>query len=157
MAAKEEDKKNKRQDVLDRLERMGVPIPKDSKLRNWRPSGLDFARDTSVTGSKPGRTPGASRYQGQPSSGPENRGANMSKSTSTPPRETKTAILRKLLSRKAGADLDALQSATGWQPHSVRAAMSGLRKAGYTIDRADPAKTSSGAVYRITSGPESAT
>ncbi|MCE8519850.1 DUF3489 domain-containing protein [Ruegeria pomeroyi] len=81
----------------------------------------------------------------------------MSKSTSTPPRKTKTAILRKLLSRKAGADLDALQSATGWQPHSVRAAMSGLRKAGYTIDRADPANAGGGAVYRITSGPESAT
>ena len=78
----------------------------------------------------------------------------MSKPKSTPPRETKTAILRKLLSRKAGADLAALQSATGWQPHSVRAAMSGLRKAGYTIDRADPAKPGAGAVYRITSGPE---
>ena len=81
----------------------------------------------------------------------------MSKSTSILPRETKTDILRKLLSRKAGADLAALQSATGWQPHSVRAALSGLRKAGYTIDRADPAKTGGGAVYRITSGPESAT
>ena len=59
----------------------------------------------------------------------------MSKPKSTPERETKTAILRKLLSRKAGADLAALQSATGWQPHSVRAALSGLRKAGYSIDR----------------------
>ena len=36
----------------------------------------------------------------------------MSKSTKTPPRVTKTAILRKLLSRKAGADLAALQTAT---------------------------------------------
>lgn len=81
----------------------------------------------------------------------------MSKSTSTPPRETKATILRKLLCRKAGADLAALQSATGWQPHSVRAAMSGLRKAGYTIDRADSAKPSGGTVYRITGGPESAT
>lgn len=78
----------------------------------------------------------------------------MSKSTSTPPRETKAAILRKLLSRKAGADLAALQSATGWQPHSIRAALSGLRKAGYGIDRTDPAKPGAGAVYRITSGPE---
>lgn len=81
----------------------------------------------------------------------------MSRTTSTPPRETKSAILRKLLSRKAGADLTTLQSATGWQPHSVRAALSGLRKAGYTINRADPAKTGGGAVYRIISGPGSAT
>jgi hypothetical protein len=80
----------------------------------------------------------------------------MSKSTPTPARETKAAILRKLLSRKAGADLAALQSATGWQAHSVRAALSGLRKAGYAIDRAEPAKPGEGAVYRIASGPESA-
>ncbi|WP_300550496.1 DUF3489 domain-containing protein [Roseovarius sp.] len=81
----------------------------------------------------------------------------MSKSKTALPRETKTATLRKLLSRKAGADLAALQSATGWQPHSVRAALSGLRKAGYGIDRTDPAKPGARAVYRITSGPESAT
>ena len=80
----------------------------------------------------------------------------MSKSQSAPPRDTKTAILRKLLSRKSGADLAALQSATGWQPHSVRAALSGLRKAGYRIDRAVPVKQNNGPVYRITSGPESA-
>ena len=79
----------------------------------------------------------------------------MSKSQSTPPRATKTAILRKLLGRKSGADLAALQSATGWQPHSVRAAISGLRKASYTIDRANPAKPGGSTVYRITSGPES--
>lgn len=78
----------------------------------------------------------------------------MSKPQSTPPRETKTAILRKLLSRKSGADLTALQSATGWQPHSVRAALSGLRKAGYTIDRTDPAKRGNGPIYRLTGTPE---
>ena len=81
----------------------------------------------------------------------------MSRTPSTPLRETKAEILHRLLSRRAGADLAALQSATGWQPHSVRAAMSGLRKAGYRIDRAEPAKPGGGTVYRITSGPESAT
>ena len=80
----------------------------------------------------------------------------MSKSTSAPPRAPKTAILCKLLRRKAGADLAALKSATGWQDHSVRAALSRLRKAGYTIDRAHPAKPDNGPVYRITGGPESA-
>ncbi|MGJ8583434.1 MAG: DUF3489 domain-containing protein [Marinosulfonomonas sp.] len=47
----------------------------------------------------------------------------------------------------------ALQSATGWQPHSVRAALSGLRKAGYTIDRSDPEIAGRTSVYRITSAP----
>ncbi len=79
----------------------------------------------------------------------------MSKSTSTPTRETKTAILRKLLSRKSGADLVALQSATGWQAHSVRAALSGLRKAGYIIDRTEPTKPGTSAVYRLGLGSES--
>ncbi len=80
----------------------------------------------------------------------------MPKSKTTPPRETKAAILRKLLSRKAGADLAALQSVTGWQPHSVRAALSGLRKAGYIIDRTDAAKSGGTAIYRITGSPEGA-
>ncbi len=79
----------------------------------------------------------------------------MSKPKSTPSRVSKTAILRKLRSRKAGTDLAALQSATGWQPHSVRAALSGLRKAGYRIDRAEPTKPGTGAIDRSTPGPES--
>ena len=78
----------------------------------------------------------------------------MPTSKPTPPRETKTKILRRLLFRKAGADLTTLQSATGWQPHSVRAGLSGLRKAGYTVDRTDAAKLGGTAIYRITSGPE---
>ena len=78
----------------------------------------------------------------------------MPKSTSHPPRETKAAILKRLLSRKAGADLDALQSATGWQRHSVRAALSGLRKAGYSIDRRDAETPGKGSIYRLTRGPE---
>ena len=80
----------------------------------------------------------------------------MPKPKTIPPRETKAAILRKLLSRKAGADLAALQSAMGWQPHSVRAALSELRKAGYTIDRTEAAKSGGTAIYRITGGPEGA-
>ncbi|WP_299356156.1 DUF3489 domain-containing protein [uncultured Shimia sp.] len=80
----------------------------------------------------------------------------MPTSRKTPARETKAAILRRLLARKAGADLAAMQSATGWQPHSVRAGLSGLRKAGYTIKRADAAKPDNGPVYRITDGPAGA-
>lgn len=78
----------------------------------------------------------------------------MSRSQATPPRETKVAVLRRLLTRKAGADLAALQSATGWQPHSVWAALSGLRKAGYVIDRVESAKPGDTTVYRIASRPE---
>lgn len=78
----------------------------------------------------------------------------MTNTTVTPPRETKSALVRRLLSRKAGADLAALQDATGWQPHSVRAALSTLRKAGYSIDRLPPKKEGGAVAYRITATPE---
>jgi len=80
----------------------------------------------------------------------------MPNSKTTPPRETKAAVLRRLLARKAGTDLTTLQLATGWQPHSVRAGLSGLRKAGYAIDRTEAAKPGGTATYRITGGPEGA-
>ena len=38
-----------------------------------------------------------------------------------------------MLSRKAGATLEALVDATGWLPHTTRAALTGLRKRGYTV------------------------
>ena len=47
---------------------------------------------------------------------------------------TKKAKLEELLVRKRGATLAQLQQELGWQPHTVRAAISRLRKAGHTID-----------------------
>lgn len=38
-----------------------------------------------------------------------------------------------LLSRPNGATLDELVSATGWQPHTTRAALTGLKKKGRVI------------------------
>ncbi len=75
--------------------------------------------------------------------------------TSTETRKvSKSTAIQRLLNRKSGATLASLQKATGWQPHSVRAALSTLRKAGYTIDKL-PTKTDGGAVvYRITAAPE---
>lgn len=78
------------------------------------------------------------------------------KPAETKPTETKAATLRRLLARKSGADLAGLQKATGWQPHSVRAALSMLRKAGYTIEKMPPKNEASGPIYRITETPEPA-
>ena len=50
-------------------------------------------------------------------------------------RPTKTETVLKLLRRENGASMAQLQKATGWQPHSVRAALSGLRKQGIEIVR----------------------
>ncbi len=61
---------------------------------------------------------------------------------------TKIAQVIAQLERPGGATLDELVAATGWLPHTTRAALTGLRKRGYAvgIDRADKAR---GSVYRI--------
>src|SRR3954452_22975712 len=46
---------------------------------------------------------------------------------------SKQAIIVTMLSRKSGATLEALVDATGWLPHTTRAALTGLRKRGYTV------------------------
>lgn len=40
-----------------------------------------------------------------------------------------------LLKRKEGATLDQLVKATGWQKHTVRASLTGLKKKGHSIER----------------------
>ena len=54
---------------------------------------------------------------------------------STPNKETKISKVVRLLQRKQGATLDEMIKATGWQGHTVRAALTGLKKKGYTIER----------------------
>lgn len=58
--------------------------------------------------------------------------------TSTPraPREqSKADRLLTLLRTGTGASLEEMIEATGWQAHTVRAAMTGLRKRGFEITR----------------------
>ena len=50
-------------------------------------------------------------------------------------RQTKKAIVAALLGRADGASIDELTTATGWQPHSIRATLTGLRKAGQEVVR----------------------
>ena len=68
-------------------------------------------------------------------------------------RPTKKARLICLLEARDGADVATISKRLGWLPHTVRAALSGLRKAGYEItsfrpDREKPAR------YRIVAVPE---
>ena len=57
-----------------------------------------------------------------------------------PAKRTKLEIIGKLLSRYSGATITQMQAATGWQPHSIRAALSGLRKKGAVITRSTNTK-----------------
>ena len=62
---------------------------------------------------------------------------------------SKREVVLALLQRQGGASIGDLMAATGWLPHSTRAALSGLRKSGVAIKRSqDPQDQTS--VYRIT-------
>ena len=56
------------------------------------------------------------------------------------PKPTCATQLRRLLSRKSGATAFQIQTALGWQPHTARAAITRLRKAGIEIERKDSDK-----------------
>jgi hypothetical protein len=69
------------------------------------------------------------------------------------PREgTKKALVLSLLSRPQGATVDDLLSATGWLPHTTRAALTGLRKEGYEFAKSKNAKGET--VYRTEKAPK---
>ena len=55
---------------------------------------------------------------------------------SAPPsgKVTKRDQLAALIVRDEGATLEQMIAATGWLPHTTRAALAGLRRAGYAID-----------------------
>lgn len=61
--------------------------------------------------------------------------------------QSKAAVVLKLLSRAKGATIAEVTEPTGWQPHSTRAYLSGLRKKGMTIVREQ--RRSGETTYRI--------
>jgi len=48
---------------------------------------------------------------------------------------TRQAQLLKVLQRDEGADIDEMMQLTGWQPHSIRAVLTGFRKRGIEVTR----------------------
>lgn len=56
---------------------------------------------------------------------------------------SKQQQLADLLLRDEGATLDQMVTATGWQPHTTRAALTGLKKKGYALssDKLDGVRT----------------
>ena len=64
-----------------------------------------------------------------------------------PPASTKRAQLISLLERPEGASVAEVGQRLGWLPHTVRAAISGVRKAGREVTRSKDAKDKS--VYRL--------
>ena len=65
---------------------------------------------------------------------------------------TKIARVIEPLQRDQGATLEALVVATGWLPHTARAALTGLRHRGYDV-RLERGEKGSASVYRIDESP----
>ena len=61
---------------------------------------------------------------------------------------TKASTVEKLLERQDGVSLEAMCKATGWQRHSCRAFMTGLRKKGRKVVRYKNDKGTS--IYKMT-------
>ena len=65
-----------------------------------------------------------------------------------------SVVAKKLLARTRGATIAELQASTGWQPHSARAFLSGLRKAGRTLVKEE--RKSGETSYRLATVPAAA-
>ena len=69
---------------------------------------------------------------------------------------TKIETVRQMLSAPEGASIGQICATTGWQAHSARAALSGLRKAGLMIIREAADEAGNGSVYRTLSTRDAA-
>jgi hypothetical protein len=64
---------------------------------------------------------------------------------------SKQVVILSMLQRKGGASITDLVSATGWLPHTTRAALTGLRKRGCLLERSQP-EEGKPSVYRVVRG-----
>jgi hypothetical protein len=64
---------------------------------------------------------------------------------------TKQALVIEMLNAKQGATLEDLVEATAWLPRTTRAALTGLRKRGFLIERTR--EEGSASIYRIIAAP----
>jgi hypothetical protein len=76
--------------------------------------------------------------------------ATAAPTSSAPHVGTKIAHVIELLQRDQGAKLDELTAATGWLPHTARAALTGLRHRGYEV-RLERGEKGRASVYRALS------
>lgn len=76
---------------------------------------------------------------------------NIKPVASTRPGSRNSVAAFKLLTRSRGATIAELAALTGWQPHSVRAHLSGLRKKGVVLLR-ETRKTGEGSYHVANAG-----
>lgn len=108
---------------------------------------------TTTTPAKVPTTKRPRRFAREPQSGTAIERASSTASTRVanegqiePCRKNKTALLLEMLIRPEGATLHQMVEATGWLPHTTRAALTGLKKKGHDVTsaKADGVRT-----YRV--------
>ena len=99
--------------------------------------------DGAVAENKPEQT----RSRSKPISGHTDVGAGRVSGDNQPPASTKRAKLIAMLERPEGASIAEIRQRLGWLPHTVRAAITGLRQAGRAVTRSKDADDRT--VYRL--------
>jgi hypothetical protein len=77
---------------------------------------------------------------------PDDQPAIPSQHQAAPRAGTKQDLLLQLVSREQGATINDMMAATGWLPHTTRAALTGLRRKGYHLTRTS---STAGSIYRV--------
>ena len=127
--------------MITRTGRDAIEVEADAPAEAQRPS-IELLRDTELP---------ADKRQSRDRSGEK---GTIDEGAASPRAGTKQALVVAMLSAKKGATLNALVEATGWLPPTTRAALTGLRKRGFAIERTRD--EGSELIYRIASTPAAA-
>jgi len=136
-----------------------LPLPDDVKLKGGalkttlaslvkRGFVIERGKDKKPIVTKAGRAAAGAETDKMQNGGSKRNGSTSN--TAIRP-GTKQAQLLALLTRPDGAAMSEMTKVTGWQSHSVRAALTGLRKRSYEIERSVEAGASR---YRIEAAGE---
>jgi biotin operon repressor len=116
---------------------------RDAERRNPRARSRSAAARIGQAGATAGAADGAvvhdkpeqTRSRSEPTSGHIDLGAGSGSGAEQPPASTKRAKLIAMLERREGASVAEIGQRLGWLPHTVWAAITGLRKAGRAVTR----------------------
>ena len=111
---------------------MTRPHPETDQSEPGPTATPSLPRQASPTERRPRR---GDRPAASPEAANTSEPASLAAAASPTSGRTKKAAVIALLAHPDGASLNDLSAATGWQAHSVRAALTGLRKEGHAITR----------------------
>jgi hypothetical protein len=127
--------------VMTRTGRDVIGVEADHEVPDQQKTGAAGSNARSRAPAKATESHGALKPSASQSSGKDAQ-----QGSSLPREGSKQALIVTMMQKSKGASIEALIEATGWLPHTTRAALTGLRKRGFSIEYK---KEAAGAVYRI--------